>query len=111
MGNLSSDKDFTTQPSSELLRAADFIVHGGIGGVPTETVYGLAGDATNGAAINKIFKAKGRPADNPLIVHISNLDMLDGIVSEFNQDAQKLAEANSKGAQIRKLLRVWKLWR
>lgn len=72
--------------------ACDLLKAGEIVAVPTETVYGLAGDSCNGEAIKKIFKAKGRPADNPLIVHIGNLEMLDGIVSEFNDDAQKLAE-------------------
>lgn len=71
----------------KLLKAGEVVA------VPTETVYGLAGDATNGNAIKKIFEAKGRPADNPLIVHIGNIDMIDGIVSEFNNDAKKLAEA------------------
>ena len=66
---------------------------GDVVAVPTETVYGLAGDSTSSSAIKKIFEAKGRPADNPLIVHIGNIDMLDGIVSEFNSDAQKLADA------------------
>lgn len=73
--------------------ACKLLQTGEIVAVPTETVYGLAGDATNGNAIKKIFEAKGRPADNPLIVHISNLDMLDGIVREFSCDAQKLANA------------------
>ena len=43
--------------------------------VPTETVYGLAADATNGAAVARIYAAKGRPSFNPLIVHVSDLDM------------------------------------
>ena len=82
------------KPNEEsIILACELLKKGEVVAVPTETVYGLAGDATNGAAINKIFKAKGRPADNPLIVHISNLDMLDGIVSEFNENAKKLAEA------------------
>ena len=72
--------------------ACELLKKGEVVAVPTETVYGLAGDATNGNAIKKIFKAKGRPADNPLIVHISNLEMLDGIVSEFNEDAKQLAK-------------------
>ena len=73
--------------------ACELLKQGEVVGVPTETVYGLAGDSTNSSAIKKIFEAKGRPADNPLIVHIGNLEMLDGIVSEFNDDAKKLAEA------------------
>lgn len=72
--------------------ACKLLKQGEIVAVPTETVYGLAGDSRNPAAIKKIFAAKGRPADNPLIVHIGNIDMLDGIVSEFSKTAQKLAE-------------------
>ena len=73
--------------------ACELLKQGEVVAVPTETVYGLAGDSTNPVAIKKIFEAKGRPGDNPLIVHIGNIDMLDGIVSEFNEDAQKLAAA------------------
>ena len=80
------------KPNEESINlACELLKKGEVVAVPTETVYGLAGDATNGNAIKKIFEAKGRPADNPLIVHIGNLDMLEGIVSEFNKDAQKLA--------------------
>ena len=92
MGNLSSDKDFVSQPSSELLRAADFIVNGGIGGVPTETVYGLAGDATNADSARKIFEAKGRPFIDPRIVHVCDMEMAKKF-AKFSDDAIKLAEA------------------
>ncbi len=47
--------------------------------VPTETVYGLAGDATNGEAVARIFEAKGRPRFNPLIVHVADLEMAEKI--------------------------------
>ena len=73
--------------------ACELIKRGEVVGVPTETVYGLAGDANNPEAIKKIFAAKGRPNDNPLIVHISSLDELDGIVREIPEDAKKLADA------------------
>ena len=72
--------------------ACKLLKKGEVVAVPTETVYGLAGDSSNSSAIKKIFEAKGRPGDNPLIVHIGNLEQLDGIVSEFNADAQKLSE-------------------
>ena len=52
--------------------AAAILKNGGVVGIPTETVYGLAADALNGAAVAKIFEAKGRPMDNPLIVHIAD---------------------------------------
>ena len=73
--------------------ACELLKNGEIVAIPTETVYGLAGDSTNSNSIKKIFEAKGRPADNPLIVHIANVEMLDGIVSEFNDDAKKLAKS------------------
>ena len=62
------------QPSQAMLEAADFICKGGIGGVPTETVYGLAANALNPQAVRKIFEAKGRPQDNPLIVHLDSAE-------------------------------------
>lgn len=73
--------------------ACELIKRGEVVGVPTETVYGLAGDANNPDAIKKIFEAKGRPNDNPLIVHISDIKELDGIVRNVPEDAKKLAAA------------------
>ena len=73
--------------------AAELLQKGELVALPTETVYGIAADARNGAAVEKIFKAKGRPQDNPLIVHICGMQMLDGIVSEVPARAQKLAAA------------------
>lgn len=61
---------------SVIAEAASFIVHGGTVVFPTETVYGLGADATNDSAVLEIFRAKGRPADNPLIVHFSSVDMM-----------------------------------
>ena len=82
------------KPTAEAIDlACKLLSEGEIVGVPTETVYGLAGDSRNSNAIKKIFEAKGRPQDNPLIVHISNMKMLDGIVSKISDDAQKLADA------------------
>ena len=74
-------------------KAAALLKKGEIVALPTETVYGIAADARNGAAVAKIFKAKGRPQDNPLIVHISDLSMLEGLVSEVPERAQLLAAA------------------
>lgn len=65
---------------------------GGILGVPTETVYGLAGDATCEDAIAAIYAAKGRPANNPLIVHVASLDMGERY-AWFSATARRLAEA------------------
>ncbi len=61
------------QPS-ELDRAIELLASGGIVGVPTETVYGLAADARNESAVQKIFAAKERPSSNPLIVHVASID-------------------------------------
>ncbi|MBD7965084.1 L-threonylcarbamoyladenylate synthase [Fictibacillus norfolkensis] len=61
--------------------------------IPTETVYGLAGNARSDDAIKRIFEAKGRPSDNPLIVHISDLSQLEGLVSSVSDTAQKLMTA------------------
>ncbi len=55
--------------------AAKIINEGGLVAMPTETVYGLAADALNGKAVRKIFQAKGRPMDNPLIVHVLSAQM------------------------------------
>ena len=56
---------------------------GGLVAFPTETVYGLGGDALNPDSSRKIYAAKGRPSDNPLIVHITNMDALKEIVTEI----------------------------
>ncbi len=72
--------------------AAEILKADGIVGMPTETVYGLAASAYSDAAIKKVFDAKGRPQDNPLIVHISDMDMLGDVVSEFPDKAKVLAE-------------------
>lgn len=81
------------KPTNEAIDlACKLLKSGEVVGVPTETVYGLAGDSRNSEAIKKIFAAKGRPADNPLIVHIASLDMLDGIVREVPNDAKILTK-------------------
>ena len=73
-------------------RAAKILKSGGIVAIPTETVYGLAAVATDNAAINKVFAAKGRPQDNPLIVHISSMDMLNEVATDIPPTAFRLAE-------------------
>lgn len=65
---------------------------GGVVGVPTETVYGLAGDATRGDAVAAIYAAKGRPAHNPLIAHVADLDMAQ-CYAVFDGRARNLAQA------------------
>lgn len=78
---------------NSIKKAAKLLKEGKVVAVPTETVYGLAGDCTKSQTILDIFKAKGRPQDNPLIVHIASLDMLDGIVKTVPEDAKLLADA------------------
>ena len=82
-----SEKDINT--------AASFIKEGGVVAMPTETVYGLSADALNGDAVAKIFEAKGRPMDNPLIVHIADIADIErlNLVADFPEKAQKLADA------------------
>ncbi|NLZ45342.1 MAG: threonylcarbamoyl-AMP synthase [Clostridiales bacterium] len=72
--------------------AGELIKNGELVGIPTETVYGLAGNALNSNSSDKIFLAKGRPSDNPLIVHITELNDIYGLVSDFPVLAQKCAE-------------------
>jgi L-threonylcarbamoyladenylate synthase len=74
-------------------QAADVIVAGGLVGLPTETVYGLAADAANEAAVAKIFAAKGRPSEHPLIVHVADADSASRFASEIPAFAQKLMDA------------------
>ena len=78
---------------TDLERAAAWIQAGEVVGMPTETVYGLAADACNPEAVKKVFAAKGRPADNPLIVHISEMEQLSGLVTAVPDLAYRLAEA------------------
>lgn len=81
------------KPSKNSIKLACKLLKAGeVVALPTETVYGLAGDAKNPIAIKKIFEAKGRPQDNPLIVHISNFQMLDSIVSKIPEKAKILME-------------------
>lgn len=72
--------------------AGDVIKAGGLVAFPTETVYGLGGDALNPLSSAKIYSAKGRPSDNPLIVHIADMEALDAIVREIPDSAGKLAD-------------------
>ncbi len=73
--------------------AAQIIRDGGLVVMPTETVYGLGADAFNKRAVANIFKAKGRPMDNPLIVHIGKIEDLKRLVSEIPEKAISLAKA------------------
>ncbi len=73
-------------------RAGDILRAGGLVAFPTETVYGLGGDALNPESSKKIYAAKGRPSDNPLIVHITNMEALEKIVTEIPEGARILSQ-------------------
>ncbi|WP_411388019.1 L-threonylcarbamoyladenylate synthase [Rossellomorea vietnamensis] len=77
----------------QIVDAAKVLQQDEVVAFPTETVYGLGANATSDTAVEKIFKAKGRPSDNPLIVHISNKEQLKGLVEEIPMDASKLIDA------------------
>ncbi len=77
---------------NSLKLAGDLLKNGELVGIPTETVYGLAANALDGKAVEKIFKAKGRPMDNPLIVHISDISQVESLVKDFSEKAQALAK-------------------
>ena len=76
-----------------LTKAGSIIREGGLVAFPTETVYGLGGDALNPESSRKIYAAKGRPSDNPLIVHVASMEDVEAIVDEVPEAAYRLAEA------------------
>lgn len=73
--------------------AAECIKKGGLVAFPTETVYGLGADSFNPDAVKKIYLAKGRPSDNPLISHIAHIDDVNTLAREVTENAKKLMEA------------------
>ncbi len=79
--------------SDAVVRAGKILQEGGLVAFPTETVYGLGGDALNPHSSGKIYAAKGRPSDNPLIVHIANMQALEKIVTQIPEAGKKLADA------------------
>lgn len=87
-------EDMTTCISEEgIARAGEILKNGGLVAFPTETVYGLGANALDEKAAAKIYAAKGRPSDNPLIVHIAEAEALEGIVEEVPETARLLAKA------------------
>lgn len=81
-----------TREAIWLEAAGKILAEGGLVAIPTETVYGLAANAMDEKAAAKIYTAKGRPSDNPLIVHIGDMKAMEQLVSEFPETAVKLAE-------------------
>ncbi|MBQ7296357.1 MAG: threonylcarbamoyl-AMP synthase [Clostridia bacterium] len=83
---------YLSNDQQDIARAAEILRNGGIVAIPTETVYGLAGNALRGDCVKKIFDAKGRPSDNPLIVHISDISQWAPLVKSIPESAMALAE-------------------
>lgn len=77
----------------DIIKAADILRAGGLVAIPTETVYGLAADALNEAAVRRIFAAKGRPMTHPLIVHLSDANQLTAWARDIPDAAWRLAKA------------------
>ena len=75
-----------------IAQAARVLAHGGLVAFPTETVYGLGADATNGAAVARLYAAKGRPAFNPLIAHVVDVAAARAL-ARFDAEAELLAQA------------------
>ena len=96
--------DHNDMDEKVLQEAGRIIRDGGLVAFPTETVYGLGGDALNKESAKKIYAAKGRPSDNPLIVHISKLADLDSIVKAVPETVLRLAEAFWPGPLT---IRLW----
>nr|WP_297704544.1 L-threonylcarbamoyladenylate synthase [uncultured Butyrivibrio sp.] len=87
------EKNIDDVAKENLKKAGQIIKDGGLVAFPTETVYGLGGDALNPKSSQKIYAAKGRPSDNPLIVHVAEFEDLTRIVSSVPDSAKKLAAA------------------
>src|SRR5712671_4265056 len=79
--------DAAVQRAAELLRAGEVVA------LPTETVYGLAANALDAQAVAKIYEAKGRPAHNPIIVHVASVEMAKRCVTAWSEVAEKLAQS------------------
>ena len=92
MNTIVSRITHTTEDEEIIKIAGEIIKKGGLVAFPTETVYGLGGDALNPDSSRKIYAAKGRPSDNPLIVHICKLEDINRIVSDFPDKAKILAD-------------------
>ena len=86
-------KDRENPDSEQLKEPAKILREGGLVAFPTETVYGLGANALNEKAAKKIYEAKGRPSDNPLIAHIADFDDLLPLVTEVPEAGRKLMEA------------------
>lgn len=84
---------FTKNTKENIEKAAEIIRRGGLLGIPTETVYGLGANALNADACRRIYEAKGRPQDNPLIIHVPDASWLSRYCEKVPESAYRLAEA------------------
>ena len=82
--------DGTAADQAAIAAAAAAIKAGGVIAFPTETVYGLGANGLEAAAVEKIFAAKGRPADNPLILHVASLAQAEALVRAIDGNARRL---------------------
>lgn len=87
-----NDPHFNTEIGCDLSRAIEILNEGNLVAIPTETVYGLAGNGLNESSILKIFEAKNRPFFDPLILHIGNLEMLHELVSNIPESCNRLIQ-------------------
>lgn len=83
---------FNSQSKEDIIAAAKILKNGGVVAIPTETVYGLAASCFDENAVKNVFAAKGRPQDNPLILHVDGLKMLEQAVADIPQIAKKCAK-------------------
>jgi len=90
-------QDVKTLLTDDPIQAARILRDGGLVAFPTETVYGLGADATSDEAVGGIFQAKGRPADNPLIVHVASPERLGGVARSVPDVARRILEVFSPG--------------
>lgn len=91
---IQADNGIFTEAEEALLQQAGAVLRqGGLVAFPTETVYGLGGDGLNKASSHKIYAAKGRPSDNPLIIHISRFEDIYEIAGEVSPEAVKIAQS------------------
>ena len=86
------------ESGTDINKAADLLRNDELVAIPTETVYGLAGNGLKSDTIEKIYMVKNRPASNPLILHIASINYLEGLVTEIPETAIKLAEKFWPGA-------------
>lgn len=77
----------------DLAKAGEIIKAGGLVSFPTETVYGLGADALNAEAVKSIYAAKGRPSDNPMIVHIAEIEEVEALARDVSEEAKTLMDA------------------